>query len=68
MKWIKTVCIAALFSVVAGGMAQAAPTIEKPVVLEDALLSVTVSDLHGLIDGIGSVAAQVSPMMNGMML
>jgi len=68
MKWIRTICIAVSFSVVAGGMAEAAPAIEKPVVLEDALLSVTVSDLHGLLDGVGSVAAQVAPAMNGMML
>ncbi len=68
MKWIKTVCIAVVFSMVAGGMADAAPAIEKPVVLEDALLSVTASDLHGLLDGVGSVAAQVTPMMNAMML
>ena len=50
------------------GVLQAAPVIDKPAVLPEAMLSVTVSDLHGLIDGIGSVAAQVSPMMNGMML
>ena len=68
MKWIKTVCIAVSLSVVAGGLAQAAPSVEKPVVLDEAMLSITASDLHGLIDGIGSVAAQVSPMMNGMML
>jgi len=68
MKWIRTVCIAVSFSVVAGGLAQAAPSVEKPVVLDEAMLSITASDLHGLIDGIGSVAAQVSPMMNGMML
>ncbi len=68
MKWGKMVCIAVALGMVAGGLAQASPTIEKPVVLEEAMLSITVSDLHGLIDGIGSVAAQVSPMMNGMML
>jgi hypothetical protein len=43
-------------------------TIDKPVVLDDALLSITVSDFHGLLDGAGSVAAQTSPMMSGMML
>jgi len=50
------------------GVLQAAPSIERPVVLPEAMLSITVSDLHGLIDGVGSVAAQVSPMMNGLML
>ncbi len=68
MKWIKSFCIAILLSVIASGLAQAAPTVEKPVALEESMLSITISDLHGLIDGIGSVAAQVSPMMNGMML
>ena len=68
MKWIKTVCVAVSFSVVAGGVAGAASLVEKPVVLEEAMLSITASDLHGLIDGIGSVAAQVSPMLSGMML
>jgi len=68
MKWMKTVCIAVSLGTVSAGLAQAAPTIEKPVVLEEAMLSIAVPDLHGLIDGIGSVAAQVSPMMNGMML
>lgn len=45
-----------------------AAVIEKPVVMPDAMVSVTISDLHGLIDGVGSVAAPVSPMANGMML
>ena len=68
MKWMKTICIAVSLGVVSTCLVQAAPTLEKPVVLKETMLSVTVSDLHGLIDGIGSVAAQVSPMMNGMML
>ena len=50
------------------GVLQAVPVIEEPAVLPEAMLSITASDLHGLIDGIGSVAAQVSPMMSGMML
>jgi len=57
--------VACLF---AAGVLQASPVIEEPAVLPEAMLSVTVSDLHGLLDGVGSVAAQVSPMMNGMML
>lgn len=47
---------------------QAAPVIEAPTILPEAMLSITVSDLHGLIDEIGPVAVQVSPMMNGLML
>ncbi|MEE9368161.1 MAG: hypothetical protein V3V05_04770 [Pontiella sp.] len=46
----------------------AAPVIEEPAVMPEAMLSVTVSDLHGLIDEVGIIASQVSPMMNGMML
>jgi hypothetical protein len=46
--------------------AHAAPVkVEEPAVMPEAMLSVTVADLHGFIDGIGSVASQVSPMMNG---
>ncbi len=68
MKWIKGICLAVVVSLFAGNTAMAGSEIEKPVVLDDALLTVTVSDLHGLIDGVGSVAAQVSPMFNGAML
>jgi hypothetical protein len=32
------------------------------------MLSISAADVHGLLDGVGTVAAQVSPMMNGMML
>ncbi len=45
-----------------------ASSFENPVVLENAMLSITVSDLHGLFEGAGSVAANISPMMNGIML
>lgn len=48
--------------------AEAKNTIDKPVVLDNALLSISISDLHGLLDGAGSIAAQVSPMMSGIML
>ena len=68
MKWIKQVCVTGLFSLWAGGALAANPAIEKPVMLDEAMLSITVSDMHGLLDEIGLVAAQVSPMMNGMML
>ncbi|WP_372844995.1 hypothetical protein [Pontiella sp.] len=67
MKWIKYTCL----TVAVGSMAvaaQAAPVIDKPAVLTDAMLSLTVSDLHGFIDEAGMVAAKVSPMINGMMI
>ncbi len=47
---------------------QAAPVIEKPAVMPEAMLSLAAPDVHGLLDGVGSVAAKASPMMNGMML
>ena len=46
------------------GMAGAA-VVEKPSVMPDTMGCVVVSDLHGFIDGAGSVAAQVNPMMSG---
>ncbi len=42
--------------------------VEKPVALPGAMVCVTVSDLHGFIDGVGGIASQVSPMASGMML
>jgi len=42
-----------------GGVQIAAPT-----VMDGAALSITVSDFHGLLDGFGTVASKVSPMMN----
>ncbi len=45
-----------------------ASVVEKPVVMPEALASATISDLHGFIDGMGSVAAQTSPMASGAML
>jgi len=42
--------------------------IESPVALDDAMLTLTVSDLHGFLDGAGKVAAQVSPMMGSPMI
>ncbi|MBN2161324.1 MAG: hypothetical protein JXR25_01670 [Pontiellaceae bacterium] len=57
----------AVMVVAVAGVAQAA-VIEKPVGVPGTMVSVTASDLHGLIDGVGAVAASVSPMANGMML
>ena len=68
MKWINRMFFAVALSLFAGNMVMAEVDIERPAVLNGALLTVTVSDLHGLIDGVGSVASQISPMMNGTML
>ncbi len=59
---------AALAVCVAVAGTSGAAVAEKPVTLPDSMLSVTVSDLHGFVDGLGGVAAQVNPMMNGMMI
>ena len=45
-----------------------AALVEKPSVMPNTMGCVVVSDVHGFIDGAGSVAAQISPMMNGMMI
>lgn len=45
-----------------------ASVVEKPAVMPETMVTVTVSDLHGFIDGIGGVAAAASPVANGMML
>jgi hypothetical protein len=65
MKWIKTIMTVAVLTAVLPSV-QAA--IEKPKVMDGAMLSLTVSDLSGFIDQAGSVAAQVSPEINGNML
>ena len=67
MKWNKLVAFTAVVSITAITV-QAAPTIEKPAVLREAMLSVTVPDLHGFIDGVGGIAGQSNPMMNGAMI
>jgi hypothetical protein len=58
--------LAVVASVVCGSCE--AVEIEKPVVLDEALICVTASDFHGLVDGVGSVVAKVQPMFNGVML
>jgi len=67
MKWNKLVAFTAVASI-AVITVQAAPVIEKPAVMPEAMLSVTVSDLHGFIDGVGEIAGQSNPMMNGDMI
>jgi hypothetical protein len=67
MKWIKQTCSVFLLCVITAST-QAEPVIEKPALPPEVMLSVTVSDLHGFIDEVGAVAAQVSPMINGAMI
>jgi len=38
--------------------------VDSPMMLEDALVTFTISDLHGFLDGAGTVVEQFSPMMN----
>ncbi|MDF7825116.1 hypothetical protein P4B35_13920 [Pontiellaceae bacterium B12227] len=65
MKWIKSITV---LTVLTATVLQSGAAVEKPVVMDEAMLSVTVSDFHGLMDEVGGVAAQVSPMMNGPMI
>lgn len=65
MNWIKVTAVAA---VVAVAPAAALAAVEKPQIMEEAMISITVSDLHGFLDEVGLVAAQISPMMNGPMI
>ncbi len=44
------------------------PPIEAPAALADAMLSLTISDLHGFLDGTGAVMSQIYPMLGGPML
>ncbi len=67
MKKIRCVSLVVVSTVLSFAV-HAAPVVEEPAVMSEAMLSITVSDLHGLIDEVGLVAAQVSPMMNGMMI
>ena len=67
MKRFKRYSIALMLSILTGAV-QAAQVIVQPAVMEEAMLSVTAPDIHGLIDGIGEIVAQTAPMMNGMML
>ncbi len=38
--------------------------ITPPAVMDNALFSITISDLHGALDGLGAATAQVSPILN----
>ncbi|MDF7800878.1 hypothetical protein P4C99_15490 [Pontiellaceae bacterium B1224] len=65
MNWIKITTVAVVVAV-APAVTRAA--VEKPQIMEEAMISITVSDLHGFLDEVGNVAAQISPMMNGPMI
>jgi hypothetical protein len=68
MNWMKKKSLIAVVCMTTASVLQAATLVEKPAVLPEAMLSITASDVHGLLDGVGVIAAQASPMMNGMML
>lgn len=64
MKDAKRFCLTVLSAVLAVSV-HAAAVVEKPAVLPEAMITATVSDLHGFIDGVGSVAVNVMPMCSG---
>lgn len=75
MKFVRYLSIGLSLAVLAGCSSgpepksmDTGPAIDAPVTMNDAKLSVTVSDLPGFLDEAGQVAAQVSPMINGTML
>ncbi|MBN2685230.1 MAG: hypothetical protein JXR40_08110 [Pontiellaceae bacterium] len=57
-KLILAVCV----SVVTAGHAA---VIEKPAVMKEAMVTATISDIHGFINGAGSVAVQIDPTLSG---
>ena len=67
MTGIKRATIAVLSTLVFYSSAHAQKA-EVPVTLPDTSYSVTVSDFHGFLDGVGLIAAKVNPQINGMML
>ncbi|QBG47916.1 hypothetical protein EGM51_11100 [Verrucomicrobia bacterium S94] len=63
MKWSRITTVTVL-SMVISAQAQ----VKKPVVMDKAMLSVSIPGIHGFLDEVGLVAAKASPMMNGAML
>jgi hypothetical protein len=57
-KFILAVCVSVV-------TAAHAAVIEKPAVMKEAMVTATISDLHGFINGVGSVAVQVDPTLSG---
>jgi len=70
MKLSKVACLTLSLSLYMGIQthAETEAIIESPAVLENSMMSATISDLHGFFEGLGSVAVNISPMMNGMIL
>lgn len=65
MNWIKVTAVAAVVAVAPAAVRAA---VEKPQIMDEAMISITVSDLHGFLDEAGSVAAKIQPMMSGAMI
>lgn len=63
MKQLKIVVLA-LIGV--SGVVQA--QVEKPAVMDEAMVSISIPEVHSFLDEVGLVASKVSPMMNGSML
>ncbi len=63
MKWVK-LTTAAVLAVTLSVQAQ----IQKPAVLDQAMVSISIPNVHGFLDEAGLVAANVQPGMNGAML
>ena len=72
MKFVR--CLSAvLFTLLLTGCAthppiDVGPAIEKPITLDEAMLTLTVSDFQGFLDETGTVVSQIAPMMGGSML
>jgi thiol-disulfide isomerase/thioredoxin len=76
MKFVR--CLSALLSVLlfSGCVTPAehplpvavGPPIDAPAALAGAMLSLTISDLHGFLDGTGAAMSQIYPMLGGPML
>ena len=65
MKRIKLMSVV----IAVGAVVASAPAgVEKPNIMPEAMVSITVSDLHGFLDQVGLVASKVSPMMSGQMM
>ena len=65
---MKTFTCRALIVLVSVITLSAKAAIDKPVVMDEAMISITVSDFHGFMNEVGGVAAQISPMMSGEMI
>lgn len=62
MKWVKLTTVAVL------AVSISVQAVEKPVVMDEAMISISVPNVHGFLDEVGLVAGKVQPGMNGAML